>query len=268
MPRPRAARPRPYLPPVQHPNDAIRRLETLADRAWPPTEVIPCDGWELRATGPGIGRRVNSVATVADGTLPLHERISLAEDFYRRRGLAPIFKLTVSSLPADLDRVLAALGYRVDAPVSVRTLDLPADPPTVPALIEAHPSEEWRRVNTAAGEHYGAAPRIFLDLIARIQAPLAFVSIHDGGVAAAVGMAVAEDGWVGLFEIGTHPGHRRRGLARQVVGALLAWGVEHGAAGAYLQVMPANSPALALYEGLGFAEAYRYWYRVAPAAGA
>ena len=28
--------------------------------------------------------------------------------------------------------------------------------------------------------------------------------------------------------------------------------------------MPENRPALALYEGLGFEEAYRYWYRVAP----
>ena len=68
--------PGPYFPPVQHRPDEIRRLEALADRAWPPAEVVPCDGWELRATGPGIGRRVNSVATAADGSLPLDERIS------------------------------------------------------------------------------------------------------------------------------------------------------------------------------------------------
>ena len=35
-----------------------------------------------------------------------------------------------------------------------------------------------------------------------------------------------------------------------------------GAQGAYLQVMLNNPPALALYQRLGFAEAYRYWYRV------
>ena len=250
---------------MQCPDDEIRRLESLADRAWPPAEVVPCDGWELRATGPGIGRRVNSVATTAAGALSLDERISLAEDFYRRRGLAPTFKLTACSLPPDLDSALGALGYRVDAPTSVRTRALPADPPALPALIEEHPSEEWRRVNAAAGGHYGAAPRVFLDLIARIRGPLAFVSVFDDGRAAAVGMAVAEADRVGLFEIGTHPGHRRLGLARQVVSALLAWGVQQGAARAYLQVMPANGPAVALYEDLGFAEAYRYWYRMAPA---
>ena len=250
---------------MQHRPDEIRRLEALADRAWPPAEAVPCDGWELRATGPGIGRRVNSVATSADGTLPLIERIARAEDFYRQRGLPPIFKLTDASVPGDLDRVLGAAGYRVDAPTSVRTRALPADSPTLQVLIEEHPSEEWRQVNAAAGEHYGSAPRIFLDLIARIRAPLAFASITDGGQAAAEGMAVVEAGWVGLFEIGTHPGHRRLGLARQVIAALLAWGAEQGASRAYLQVMPANIPALAMYDDLGFTEAYRYWYRVAPA---
>lgn len=256
---------RPYLPSVQQDSDEIRHLEALADRAWPPGEVAPCDGWELRATGLGIGRRVNSVATFADGAIPLTDRISRAEDFYRQRGLPTTFKLTDASLPADLDRALGAAGYRLDAPTSVRTRALPADPPTLTCRIEKHPSEEWRQVNAAAGEHYGAAPRAFLDLITRIRAPLAFVSITDEGQAAAVGMAVAEAGWVGLFEIGTHPGHRRRGLARQVIAALLAWGAEQKASRAYLQVMPNNTPAMAMYDHLGFVEAYHYWYRVAPA---
>jgi ribosomal protein S18 acetylase RimI-like enzyme len=256
------------LPTVRLSHDGIRRLEAVADRAWPPAEVAPCDGWELRATGPRIGRRVNSVATTAHGALPLAERLSLAEDFYRQRGLAPTFKLTAASLPTGLDGALAAAGYRLDAPVSVRTRALPARLPTVPASLAAQPTAEWRRVNAAAGEHYGAAPRFFLELIARIRAPLCFATVEDQEETAAAGMAVAEEGWVGLFEIGTHPSHRRRGGGRQVVSALLAWGAEQGASRAYLQVMPANTPALALYRSLGFEEAYRYWYRVAPADGA
>jgi ribosomal protein S18 acetylase RimI-like enzyme len=246
--------------------DEIRALEALADRAWPAAETEPCDGWELRATGPGIGRRVNSVAPLADGTLPLAERIARAEAFYRARGLPPIFKLTAAALPAGLEDALVTAGYRVDAPVSVRTRALPLPLPAGPARLEAHPSEQWQQVNAAAGEHCGSAPQLFLELVTRIQSPRLFVSVEDQGETAAVGMGVAQEEWVNVFEIGTHPVHRRRGLARRVLGALLAWGAEQGARRAYLQVMPENRPALALYEGLGFEEAYRYWYRVAPAA--
>jgi ribosomal protein S18 acetylase RimI-like enzyme len=73
---------------------------------------------------------------------------------------------------------------------------------------------------------------------------------------------VADGDWVGLFEIGTVPHRRRRGLASDLVHRLLAWGAGRGAEAAYLQVMEANAPARALYAGLGFTEAYRYWYRV------
>ena len=122
---------------MSRPDDDIRRLESLADRAWPPAEVVPCDGWELRATGPGIGRRVNSVATTAAGALPLDERISLAEDFYRRRALAPTFKLTACSLPPDLDSALGALGYRNVESILKNGLDrrpLPGVPPPAPVV--------------------------------------------------------------------------------------------------------------------------------------
>jgi len=245
----------------------IRRLEALADRAWPAAEVVPYDGWELRATGPGIGRRVNSVAPLHQGRLPLEEKVAFVEAFYRQRRSSPTFKLTAASLPAGLEGFLTTAGYRADAPVSVRIRQLPIAPPTLPVRLAAHPSQEWRRVNTAAGGHYGAAPRLFLDLVARVRAPLAFGSVEYEGETAAAGMAVAHQGYVNLFEISTHPGHRRRGLARQVVAALVGWGEERGAATAYLQVMPANGPALALYQSLGFDEVYRYWYRVAPSAG-
>ena len=248
--------------PVSH--DEIAELEDLGDRAWPPAEVLPHDGWLLRATGPGIGRRVNSVAALTRGDLPWADKVAFAEDFYRSRGLAPIFKLTDAS-PAGLDDLLAGLGYRVDAPVSVRTRPLPADPPAAAVRRDGHPTDDWLAVNAAAGEHYRAAPALLCELIERIRARLVFATVKDRGRPAAVGMAVTEGGRVGLFEIGTHPQHRRRGLARQVVAALLGWGAEHGATGAYLQVMPQNTPALALYRSLGFGEAYRYWYRVAPA---
>jgi len=75
---------------------------------------------------------------------------------------------------------------------------------------------------------------------------------------------VLQDGCLGLFDIITDEGQRRRGYGRQLMQGLLAWGKQQGARSAYLQVMLNNPPALALYAGLGFREVYRYWYRVKP----
>ena len=82
------------------------------------------------------------------------------------------------------------------------------------------------------------------------------------GRSVAWGLAVAERGKVGLFDIVTAPEARRQGAARRLVMALLAWGQGQGARDAYLQVVTTNAPAIALYRSLGFVAAYRYHYRV------
>ena len=56
------------------------------------------------------------------------------------------------------------------------------------------------------------------------------------------------------------PEHRRQGLARTVMAALLEWGAERGATTAYLQVLGHNAPALALYDGMGFTTHHAYAY--------
>ena len=80
----------------------------------------------------------------------------------------------------------------------------------------------------------------------------------------ATGLAILEDGHVGLFDVVTREGARRRGFARTIVAALLRWGWEQGARQSYLQVEEGNAPAIALYGQFGFTLAYRYWYRGRP----
>jgi len=75
-------------------------------------------------------------------------------------------------------------------------------------------------------------------------------------------MAVLQGEYVGLFDIVTDKDFRRRGYDRRLVSGLLQWAKENGARRAYLQVTLDNEAALSLYSGLGFIEAYRYWYRI------
>ena len=76
----------------------------------------------------------------------------------------------------------------------------------------------------------------------------------------ASGVAAYADDWVGFRGIRVDPGHRRQGLGLAVMAALVEWGAERGATTAYLQVLADNTPALALYDRIGFAthHAYRY----------
>jgi ribosomal protein S18 acetylase RimI-like enzyme len=78
------------------------------------------------------------------------------------------------------------------------------------------------------------------------------------------GFAAYADDWVGFRGIEVAPEHRRQGLARTVMAALLEWGAERGAATAYLQVLGHNAPALALYETMGFTTHHAYAYLTPP----
>ena len=88
-----------------------------------------------------------------------------------------------------------------------------------------------------------------------------YALVRIDGEPAAQARAVADGPYLGVFAVATRPAYRRRGLARACLGALAAWGAEQGATTAYLLVEHDNAPALALYDRLGFAEAFTYWYR-------
>jgi ribosomal protein S18 acetylase RimI-like enzyme len=68
--------------------------------------------------------------------------------------------------------------------------------------------------------------------------------------------------WLGVFDVIVDGSARRQGHGERLMRGLMSWGQRMGADKAYLQVMQSNVAAVQLYEGLGFREAYSYWYRV------
>ena len=80
-------------------------------------------------------------------------------------------------------------------------------------------------------------------------------------VAMASGWLVVDELHITL--VACDPEHRRQGLGRTVLTALLATALEQGAIHATLEVAASNQAALALYASLGFAEAgvRRAYYR-------
>jgi ribosomal protein S18 acetylase RimI-like enzyme len=100
-------------------------------------------------------------------------------------------------------------------------------------------------------------------MLARVERPCAYASALIGDDVVAVGRAVVDTGWTGVFGMGTLPRARGRGTARDVLGALAGWAKAHEADRMYLQVERDNTQAQRLYERAGFSEVCGYHYRTA-----
>ena len=242
----------------------IRTIEELSMNALPALQSLFCDGWVLRFAD-GYTKRANSVNPLYPGTRDIEDKIRACERIYRERKLRVVFKLTAAAQPADIDGILAAKGYFEDTRTSVRTLDLAGLdlPPTASATLAGGPSEEWIAAYCRTNCLDEGRERTLRRMLDKIVPARRFASIRRDGRVAACGLAVAQDGFVGIFDIATDPDFRRQGLAGLVVSDLMSWGQSEGARRAYLQVTLDNAPALALYSKMGFREAYQYWYRIA-----
>ena len=224
------------------------------------------DGWLLRFAE-GYTRRANSVNPLCLSTLELDKKLAFCERLYHERELPVIFKLTDAAQPPGLDAVLAARGYRVDAPTSVQLLDLdratlqPAPDVKTDEALTAQWLDTYSRISGLSDRNRAILPRILSNIIPAHG----YASLSVEGRIVTAGLGVVQSGCTGLYDIVTDPAFRSRGYGRQVVEGLLMWGRAQGASIAYLQVMLDNAPALRLYANLGFVEHYRYWYRVAPA---
>ncbi len=239
----------------------IRGLEERAFNAWPALSTVIAAGWVMRFAA-GYTKRANSLnALVPD--CPLEDILPLARTLYARAGLP----LTVRLSPlagAGADGQLATRGFvRLDETL-VMTAALSEAFAIDPAVsIRMHPDQDWSSGIAAANAVPIRRQGIHDAMLQAIRWPAAFASLSENGEVLGWGLAVAERGMVGLFDIVTLPSVRRRGVGRRLVTSMLAWAREEGATDGYLQVVATNAPAIALYRQLGFDVAYRYHYRQA-----
>lgn len=251
--------------------DQIALIEELAANAVPALVAQEIDGWRLRASA-GVTRRANSVlAARQGGRLDLGAKITLAESFYRRRGLLCRFQLCPASDPPDLDTQLEARGYIVRPPTLVQTA--PIEALTAQATGRARVSEAFDEAWLAAyaegeGETSPAKITARREMLGRIGPPVGFAAAYEDDQIASVALGVVERGHLGIFSVATRPALRGRGLATLVLSDLGAWARGYGATGAYLQVFSPNTDAQRLYARLGFSTLYQYWYREQAAAPA
>ena len=234
----------------------VADLERACIAAWPARDAHEIDGWRLFATD-GKSWRVNSTWPLDWRGADVEAALDAAEAWAAAHNIAPAFKLADGAIhPSELPIALAARGYtpQMQTLVMTRALDALEAPSRSIAISDAPSDAFWSPMRAAAPSPEDFAER--QDIVLRTQEGSAF-AVADN---AAVGLSRLTDYLVGLYLMRTVPSARRQGYALDIVRALCAWGKDHGATTAYLQVEASNAPALALYANEGFARAYAYHY--------
>lgn len=255
--------PRPSVRSRVTPEEAERR----ALRGWPAVEQEGLGSWVLRASA-GFSSRANSVLALGSPGIALDDALEEAVAFYAARGLPPLAQVVVGS---EQETALLRHGWHDARPgeaptefhvapvaqVARRLRAHPRSDAAAPATVTDRATEAWLADDARARRNPGAA-RAVLEGTDEV----AFVTLGDPVVAK--GRVSHVDDWAGITDVWVSPEHRRRGLALEVVGALVGWAAERGATTAYLQVRGDNPAALALYERLGFVTHHAYRYLAAP----
>jgi len=248
----------------------LSRIEDAGLNASAPPQQRWVDGWLVRFS-PGKAQRARCINAVADGRMPVEEKLALCQALYRQAGLRMLLRVTPFSRPRGLDAWLARKHYHRFGESLVMVREAIETMPVLPLpdglqLQEveteayAHIIGELRETDEAQVQAH--AQRLKLS-------PVPYrgrVLLGDGGQVLACAQVAVEGELVGLYDVFTAPAQRGRGLSGALCGQVLAQARQQGATLAYLQVDAHNHAALAVYRRLGFADAYSYHYRALPEA--
>ncbi|WP_030154763.1 N-acetyltransferase [Glycomyces sp. NRRL B-16210] len=239
----------------------LRGLQERAARAQPVEHVAIVDGWWLRRTA-GDSWWLASVLPHGEAA-DLLARVEWAEEAYAVQGASVCFQISPGVCPAGLDELLDARGYTAFSRTSLQiaaTAEVAAmKAAALESRVEDRMTREWFDVwHRVSGHGDSEADRAELR---RLALPAAFASITVEGRTIAVGRAVADTGWTGVFGLATLPEARGRDAGRELLRLLAVWAESQGTAGMYLQVQAANAGAIALYGRAGFVEALGYHYQ-------
>lgn len=244
----------------------LSRIEDAGLNASAPPQQRWVDGWLVRFS-PGKAKRARCINAVAEGRLPVRERLALCREVFTQADLPLAVRITPFTQPADLDTTLAHLGLAKidDTRVMVLTRLDDISAPLLPAGVSVDASSLdafAQRVGALRGSPLSQR-QAHAERLLHSPVPFHAFELRLHGELQACGQFAIEGDLVGLYDVFTAAPARGRGYARLLCQHLLRQARTLGAKHAYLQVEGDNHPARAIYHRLGFVDGYAYHYRCA-----
>ena len=243
----------------------LSRIEDAGLNASAPPQQLWLDGWLVRFS-PGKAKRARCVNAVAAGRLPIDSRLHACEAVFAEAGLPMIVRITPFTQPPELDALLASQGLlRFDDTRVMALADLSAlaKDGSLPPGAEVHAiglEAFAQRVGSLRGSPLSQR-QAHGQRLQNSPVPFHAFEMHVESELVACGQFAIEGPLVGLYDVFTAPNARGRGYAGALCRHLLQLAHTRGATHAYLQVEGDNHAARAVYQRLGFADAYAYHYR-------
>ena len=260
----------------------IRAVEYATAQSFPGIDHTWVGSWLLRA-GDGVTERSNSAAPLGPNAAFDPVPVDEIMDFYRRHGLPPRILLP-DRVGRAAENLITAPGWELGQEILVLTADLDGTPAVADARddvlrriaartetsdkgwefrVDDQPDEDWLAMYHFRGQQL---PVNALNLLReQIDGRMSFARLTFEGHTRAITRATltsSPDGrsWLGYSAVEVDEAWRRRGLGKALGELVMAWGAEHEADQAYLQVVENNAAGRHLYDSLGFLEHHRHRY--------
>jgi len=230
------------------------QLELAAAATWSPDVSVYVDGWRVSSNG-GFTRRLNSATAVGQAETSLVAKRSVT-DWLSERGSPLVVRVTPLTDPSTAESCernwfLAPRDETIVMTKPISENEMATDMVEVDPLDKVF-VEDLFTLNQRGPDDDDSWSR----MVSR-AAPDA-TGLWSPGVA--VGFVAVSGTLAFVYSVAVEATERRNGFGTEIMVAAESWAVKRGARSMTAQVLGTNAPALGLYEGLGYCEAYRYHY--------
>ncbi|MFT9495312.1 GNAT family N-acetyltransferase [Anaerosolibacter sp.] len=243
----------------------IQKIEELSMNALPALSTMLVNGWVLRFAN-GYSKRANSVNPIYPCSVEVERNIEICDGLFKRNNLDTVFKLTEMEDAYRIDEILGEMGYSYEAKTNIMLKSIEKysikEEDKRDVILYRELRDDWFEafvgMNKIGPQHGPTLQKMLKSIIPDTY----YGCIVENGKITAVGLGVAERGYVGMYDICVAQEQRRRGLGTKIMKNLIHKASEDGYTYSYLQVVDANEAAKLLYDNLGYEKKYSYWYRV------